>query len=217
MTLNSKSVSIGRLLLKESGLKKLPDLRLLKLKGKNGEELATDEAAVWKRVIQYNIAKAVKPTTIFETHPGLGISKHYYKKGHQAVKFFDQTINNDMIGKIEILDIDPFGQPWEFIKEFLPYLNRRFGVLLVSNGETYAVRRNLKSGQKFPTKYFGKKIPLWVTKEYIPRLEKLTKLRMKFFYVFPTTTRVILSNRKLPEWIWEGCPNWMWWLSKYQN
>ena len=60
------------------GLVNLPNLDFPQVDGRNGEELATDEAAVWKRVLNYRIVKFLRPRTILETHKGLGISTCIY-------------------------------------------------------------------------------------------------------------------------------------------
>jgi hypothetical protein len=88
---------------------------------------------------------------------------------------------------------------------------------MITNGEALAVRRNLIKAQRFPTKFYGKKMPIWVTNELLPKLKEITQMEVQFFYAFPTSIRVILSNQSLPKSLWNGCPQWMWWLPKYVN
>jgi hypothetical protein len=207
------TVNEGRKQLLLDGLRALPYIPEGNVQARNGESLATDEAAVWKRVINYRLAVHLQPATILETHPGLGISTALYKSAAAAwmINKIDDVRGNY---PVDLIDIDPFGQPWKLISECAGMLSAD-GVLQVSNGEALAVRRNLKSAQKFPTNFYGTQMPRWVTKEYLPRLEELTALRVQYFYAFPTTIRAVLSNRRLPEHIWEGCRQWMWWLSRY--
>jgi hypothetical protein len=116
--------------------------------------------------------------------------------------------------KFDIIDIDPFGQPWTALSEWLNQLHWN-GILFITNGEAHAVRRNLKNAQRYPTTNYGRRMPYWVRFEYLPQLERLTGLKVRFFYAFPTSIRAILSRKKLPASLWDGCPNWMWWLAKY--
>lgn len=205
-----------RLELLNAGLQEIPIVEEMRVSGKNGEELATDEAAVWKRVLQYRIAQYYKPEIIVETHPGLGVSTTLYKMAVPDVEFKDATISPTEFSSEtkNIIDIDPFGQPWDFICSISHLINEQT-VLMISNGEAYAVRRNLVKAQRFPTTYYGKRMPVWVKEELIPYTEKLTGLPMRFFYAFPTTVRIILSKQYLPDKLFAGCPHWMWWLSKY--
>jgi hypothetical protein len=113
-----------------------------------------------------------------------------------------------------LIDIDPFGAPWDTI-ETLSGIISLADVVFVSNGEAYAVRRGLRRGQKYPSRYSGRDMPKWVTSEYLPRLERVTRLNIEFFYAFPTTVRVVLSRSRLPSALWVGCPQWMWWLERY--
>src|SRR2546423_6745167 len=48
-------------------------------RGRNGEELGTDEAALWKRTLNYRIAAYLRPARILETHPGLRVSSAFYR------------------------------------------------------------------------------------------------------------------------------------------
>jgi hypothetical protein len=198
----------------DDGLSQLPRIRA-PASGRNGEILSTDEAAVWKRVLNYRLARYLKPERILETHPGLGISTTLYKHASPHTEFVN-LLNASTIGRnrIGLIDIDPFGSPWRSLEEVSSLICPET-VIQVSNGEAHAVRRNLKRGQKYPTQYFGTLLPQWVTNEYLPRLQRILRLDVQFFYAFPTTVRVILSGFQLPDSLWSGCPNWMWWLPRY--
>jgi len=213
---SSTSSSEKREKLLASGLSELPKLRFPKRVARNGEELATDEAAVWKRVLNYRIARLLKPDRILETHPGLGISSALYKHACPHAEFLQYELNGQLVKTADLIDIDPFGQPWDDLHNCIAFLSKR-SVLLISNGEAHAVRRNLKRGQRFPTEYWGRKMPLWVVREYIPRLEEMTGFTARFFYAFPTSVRVVLSRITMPATLWSGCPHWMWWLAKYAH
>jgi len=115
---------------------------------------------------------------------------------------------------IDLVDIDPFGAPWRFVDNVRQLIGIR-SVIQISNGEAHAVVRNLRRAQQYPTNNFGRGLPRWVTREYLPRLEDLLRMKVQFFYAFPTTVRAVLSGRRLPQRLWSGCPQWMWWLSKY--
>lgn len=200
----------------ELGLKQLPQIsNLSEIKGKNGEELATDEAAVWKRVLNYRISKTYQPKTLLETHPGLNISTQFFKYASRQTAFFNYK-NFEKGIKYNIIDIDPFGQPWDTIEAYYDEITLS-DILMVSNGEAQAVVRNLKKAQRFPTNNYGKKTPKWVVDEYLPSLEEKLGKKVQFFYCFPTTVRVILSNLDMPISLWEQCPNWMWWLNNYKD
>jgi hypothetical protein len=198
----------------DDGLRELPAIDLPSA-DRNGEALDTDEAAVWKRVLNYRLASHLKPRRLIETHPGVGVSTTLYKHASPGTEFIPVSDAISMRGpSISMIDIDPFGSPWLSLEEVSCLISRET-VIQVSNGEAHAVRRNLKRGQKYPTRYFGCRLPQWVIKEYLPHLENTVGLKVQFFYVFPTTVRVILANRPLPQHLWLGCPRWMWWLSKY--
>jgi hypothetical protein len=203
----------NRRALLEAGLAQLPT-HLLTVRGRNGESLAHDEASVWKRVLNLRLVTWMRPSLVIETHPGLGISTALYRRGCSKVTSLSEAIEMRAIPSASIFDVDPFGAPWDTVRAIVPFMKGQT-ILQVSNGEAQAVRRNLRKAQKFPTRFFGVRMPRWVLEEYVPRLEDQTKSTAAFFYAFPTTIRVILSRRPLPQWLWEDCPRWMWWLSKY--
>lgn len=200
-----------RRLLIEEGLAELEAQNLLTLEGKNGDALAHDEAAVWKRVLNFRIARFLQPRCVLETHPGLGISTWLYSKANSESCLLSKDIGSGE--PIDLVDIDPFGQPWDTIQTHLDSIMSS-RCTMISNGEAFAVRRNLKRAQRYPTLNFGRRLPRWVIDELIPRLESITDKRCVFFYAFPTTVRVILSNEQFPPSTWAGCPQWMWWLEK---
>lgn len=194
----------------DHALSQLPRISLPKRRGKNGEELATDEAAVWKRVLNFRVASFLKPNAIFESHPGFGIStKLYQAAAPTAVLHNPQTLRH--AAHVELADIDPFGQPWDTLLDNREILSKT-RVVMVTNGEAYAVVRKWRSAQRFPSAYFGRQMPRWVVEEYLPRLERLVRIPCRFFYVFPTTVRSIHCEVALPETLFFGCPQWMWWL-----
>jgi len=201
------------------GLAELPDLPELHQRGRNGEELATDEAAVWKRVLDYRLAVWLKPARILETHGGMGIGTALYR--HAApqasiVALTDYRLAVDLTGQFDLIDVDPFGLPYAALAYALPLLAPD-GVLLVSNGEALAVWRNLRRQQYAPTENFGRRLPRWVVAEYLPRLAALTHLPVRFFYAFPSNVRAVLCAHELPAHLWHGCQQWMWWLQRYAN
>jgi hypothetical protein len=199
-----------------AALRQLPPLSqaLLSLKGRNGDTLDTDEAAAWKRAINFRLASYLHPSHILETHPGLGISTAFYRQAAPNATISALEEGRQPTLAADLVDVDPFGSPWGTLTTLQPVLSDRT-VLLVSNGEAHAVRRNLRTGQAYPTQFWGKRLPLWVTLEYLPRLELITGLKVRFFYAFPTTIRAVLSAADLPRHLWEGCPRWMWWLQQY--
>jgi hypothetical protein len=198
----------------DEGLAQLPDLHYPS-SGRNGEDLSTDEAAVWKRVLNYRVAAYLRPKRILETHPGLGISTTLYKRASPTSEFVTLNCAVKMLPTtIDLIDVDPFGSPWRFVDCARQLIGTR-SVIQISNGEAHAVVRNLRRGQEYPTHNFGRRLPRWVTLEYLPQLQDILKMKVQFFYAFPTTIRVILSGRRLPNKLWSGCPQWMWWLSKY--
>jgi len=219
-TKNSNQASCGekmnqtRLEALRYALSLLPPVTLPQVSGRNGEELATDEAAVWKRVLNYRVAKYIRPQNVFETHPGFGLSTRLYQYASPGVQFYNQENRPSCSTRIDLVDIDPFGQPWDVLSEYADAI-RRSKVIMVSNGEAYAVTRNWSGAQRFPSKYYGRGMPSWAVKEYIPRLERALGFPCRFFYVFPTTVRSIHSRGMLPRSIYFDCPQWMWWLARY--
>lgn len=197
----------------KQGLRELPRL-CIKTQGLlNGDALATDEASVWKRVLSYRIAKALQPKTILETHPGAGITSQLFQIAAPRSKLLDYN-HGHVPGGVDLIDVDPFGQPWPFLRGVISRLAGS-GVVMVSSGEVQAVVRRLRKAQTFKTNYYGRETPTWIVKEHIPRLEDLCQARAAFFYAFPTSVRVILARTELPTSLWDGCPRWMWWFSKY--
>jgi len=205
-----------RLALWEVGMAELPWLPEFERAGRNGEELATDEAAVWKRVLDLRVARWLGPERILETHAGLGIGTALFRYAcpQAEVVALGDWRSGDVAGCFGLVDVDPFGQPWDVLEMVGSRLSAD-GVLMVSNGEALAVWRNLRRQQRYPTGNYGKRLPVWVVDEYLPKLEDVTGLEMRFFYAFPSSVRVILSNKKMPAELWEGCPHWMWWLERY--
>jgi len=203
-----------RTTLLEMGLRELPALTFPS-SSRNGESLDTDEAAVWKRVLNYRLASYLRPNRLLETHPGVGISTILYR--HASPKTRLVTLDDALRCRkclIDFIDIDPFGAPWQSLEE-VSCLISRDTVVQISNGEAHSVRRNLKRGQKYPTQYAGRLLPKWVINEYLPQLQSFLGLDVQFFYAFPTTVRAILSKTSLPNYLWRDCPQWMWWLEKY--
>jgi hypothetical protein len=200
---------------RQRALTHLPRVRIPSSAGRNGEELATDEAAVWKRVLNFRIAKYLRPKTIMETHPGFGISTRLFRCACPRARFYNQR-RLPNVERVDLLDVDPFGQPWDTLSRFAGLIDSRT-VVFVTNGEAYAVIRNWRRAQRFPTRFFGREMPKWVTKEYIPRVEELFGLPCRFFYAFPTSVRSIHSKHHLPKSIFHSCPRWMWWLEWYAN
>jgi len=206
-------LSLERARERDAALKLLSRIRLPSLSGKNGEELATDEAAVWKRVLNFRIARYLKPHSIFESHPGLGISTCLYRFVNRDVVLLSAK-DIVKLQMADLVDIDPFGQPWDIVGQYVNAL-RRSKVIMITNGEAYAVTRRWTNAQRHPSRYYGRKMPRWVVEEYLPRLESILRKPCRFFYVFPSTVRSIHSKLPLPKSLFAGCPQWMWWLKRY--
>lgn len=198
------------------GMACLPNIPMPSVGGRNGEDLATDEAAVWKRVLNYRIAKHIRPKSILETHKGLGVGTRLYQYAYPDVRIFDHETYVPSEDAIEMVDIDPFGQPWDSIEAYSAVL-QKCNIALVSNGEAQAVVRNLRRAQRFPTNNFGRKMPVWVVNEYVPRLEDVLSMACCFYYAFPTTVRTIHSRIEMPIRLFRDCPRWMWWLARYSG
>lgn len=209
----SRPLLDARASVRDAALKLLP-ADTISPDGRNGEGLAHDEASVWKRVLNLRLVEWMRPRVVLETHPGLGVSTYLYERGCGNVMSWSDSDAPQRIPSCSIVDVDPFGAPWGTLEAIQPLI-RAQTVLLVSNGEAQAVHRNLRKAQRYPTRYYGRRLPQWVTKEYLPRLESLTGCDVRFFYAFPTTVRAVLSRRSLPRMLWKGCPRWMWWLRKY--
>jgi hypothetical protein len=207
-------VNTSRRKVLDAGLSALPKVEFPSFQGRNGEELATDEAAVWKRVINYRVASYIQPRIVLETHRGYGISSVLYLHASPLATLLDHNVPLSEIPYADIADIDPFGQPWDTISKYRRLLTTCQAVF-VSNGEALLVIRNLRKAQRYPTDNFGTRIPHWVVNEYIPRLEATLNMPCRFFYVFPSTVRSIHSQTELPCQLFTDCPQWMWWLSKY--
>lgn len=196
------------------GLAELPDLPEFSKRGSNGESLAFDEAGVWKRVLDYRIAKFYQPGFILETHAGLGIGTALYRQACPSAEIISLSDCTQVPQNIDfdLIDIDPCGQPWLAL-EHVRISDRT--ILMVTNGEAFAVMRGLKKSLRYPTEYKGKDIHKWVLHEYLPILEQITQLEVRFFYCFPTSIRVILAGFEMPEKLFAGCKQWMWWTEKY--
>jgi hypothetical protein len=191
----------------------LPGNVMLGRSQRNGETLATDEASVWKRVLNYRLARILQPKSILETHPGLGISTKLYILASPRSKIHNLSDRCDS-RSFDLVDVDPFGQPWDSLQSVLPHLSSR-GVIMVTSGEIQAVVRRLTKAQRFKTPLFGKKTPEWVQDEHVPRLEYFCNAKAVFYYAFPTSVRVFLARRAIPDRVWKGCRRWMWWLNRY--
>lgn len=186
----------------------------------NGEGCFHDIAEVWKRILQYRLAMYLPDEEhVLETHAGYGVGRRIMLSANPRAEItslddYHQVLN--LGGLYGLIDIDPFGQPWDVLDVVLPFL-KPDGILCITNGEALAVWRNLKKQQRYPTYFFGKQMGRWVVEEYIPRLEAMTGLRCSWFYAYPSSVRVILSRHSLPSTLWHECPRWMWWLQKYNE
>lgn len=186
--------------------------------GRSGEAIGVDEASVWKRVLNLRLARFLQPSRILETHGGLGVSTFFYRRAApnaEIVSLSDFKMCRTLSGFFDLIDIDPFGFPYDALDAALPLLAVQ-GVLLVSNGEAFAVGRNWQNVLYAPTTNVGRRLNRWVKDEYLPRLEALTGLTVRFFYAFPTTVRAVLSRRELPDELWRGCKQWKWYLERYE-
>jgi hypothetical protein len=203
------------------GIRQLPELPEFYQEGRPGEELATDEAAVWKRVLDFRVCKYLKPKRIIETHGGLGIGTAIFRSIDPETEIISCTnfkIDTvSLTGKFDLVDVDPFGAPWKAL-ECVKNLYDQDSVVMVTNGEAFAVSRGLRKSQMYPSELKGKQLPQWVVHHYIPILEEITKLNMVFFYCFPTSVRVILSgNKEFPLALFKDCPKFMSWTKKYSS
>lgn len=206
----------------EQGLNELPKEfveNYIGVGGKNGETLAAyDEAEVWKRVLNYRLARFLRPYRIVETHGGLGVSTALYQLACDAeivsCTHFQSELSS--VDRADFIDIDPFGQPYEALELTVKKIDRsKPAILLVSNGEMVSVVRRLKNTQYLKTDYYGKTAHRWVEEQYLPFLEEKTGLNVQFYYIFPTTVRAVLANFKVPESVFSGCKKYMWWIEKY--
>jgi hypothetical protein len=206
----------------EQGLNELPKEfveNYIVVDGKNGETLAAyDEAEVWKRVLNYRLARFLHPYRIVETHGGLGVSTALYRMACDAEIISCSHFQSELldVNKADFIDIDPFGQPYEAIELAIQKLDRsKKAILQISNGEMVSVVRRLKNTQYLKTDYYGKTAHRWVEEQYLPFLEQKTGLNIQFYYIFPTTVRMVLANFKIPETVFSGCKKYMWWIEKY--
>jgi len=199
-------------------LEALPQIPELYEDGANGEELATDEAAVWKRVIDYRVALTTHPTSILEMYAGLNIGTLLFEHACPDAQITSCTQwENEVITdkQYDLIDIDPFGQPWDAIDRVLEKKSfHDHSIIMITNGEAMSVARGLKN-TRHETKYKGRDLNFWVVRDYLPLLEERFKMPVRFFYVYPSSVRAVLSKRSIPSYVFEGCPMFMWWLSKY--
>lgn len=177
----------------------------------NDDSLAKDEAKVWKRVLQYRVAKYLQPRTILETHIGKGVGTQYLLHGASQADYFCPKRWQDykqFEGKrFDLIDVDPYGQSYDIVDAYLPMLSDG-GVLMVTNGEATSVWRNLPSA-RYKSRYCGNDLPLWALREYVPRLEDQTGLKVWFWYLFPSVIRTFSSNTPLPDDLFANCPRLM--------
>lgn len=216
--MSARRLSPSRYVFWLNGLRELEPFPDRFWQGPNGESIATDEAAVWKRVLNFRVCRFLQPMRILETHGGSGVSTFFYRRAApsaEIVSLSDFRLCREQSGFFDLIDVDPFGLPYEALRYALPLLAPN-GVLIVSNGEAYAVLRNWRNVLYQPTSNTGRRLNRWVKEEYLPRLEALTNLPVRYFYAFPTTVRVVLSRRVLPPSLWEGCKQWMWYLERYE-
>jgi hypothetical protein len=193
-------------------IEELPCQVLRTPEGRNGEGIFHDEAEIQKRIISYRLARCLQPHEIIESHPGLGLGSRIYT---EASPTSIQTTINPTIPisprKQILVDIDPFGSPWSTLDRHAGMI-RAAQVVQITSGEIYAVVRNWKRAQRAPTENFGKLAPKWVEEEYIPNLERFLGMKCRYFYAFPTSVRVVMSNDRLPSYIWAGCLKWLSWF-----
>ena len=71
----ARYTALAELALRELPLKGMPIRR-----SKNGEGIFHDEAEIQKRIISFRIAKKIKPKTILESHPGIGVGSALYMR-----------------------------------------------------------------------------------------------------------------------------------------
>lgn len=206
------------------GIKELPNEFLdyaKTISGENGEIFDADEAGVWKRVLDYRLAKFLKPKYVLETHSGKFLASKLYELASPESTLISMTHYQDLPDKIDdgvvdFVDVDPYGLPYDALKYVMPKLADKF-VISITNGEIVQVTRKLK-GVYLKSNYSGKDSWKWVENIYIPYLEKLLNADAAYFYIFPTSVRVILSKGiELPSELFEGCEKYMWWIKKYAH
>src|SRR5947207_1211972 len=106
----------------------MPKVRAPFTRGRNGEELATDEAALWKRTLNYRIAAYLQPARILETHPGLAVSSAFYRAAAPEAAL--TRVGSDRNPPdADLIDIDPFGQPWDTIVTYARQVKHARAVL----------------------------------------------------------------------------------------
>jgi hypothetical protein len=216
-----RSLPRERLAYVESVLAELPrDLvrELREISGDNGAQLATDEAAAWKRVLSYRIAKYLQPRRILETHAGLHVGTRVYKRAaHAEIISLDRfnAASTLPVASCDLVDVDPNGACWDALVYARRCLKSN-GVLLVTNGEALMVSRRMLAHVKH-CEHAAEGVVTWAEQDCIPRLERETGLSAQFHYVFPTSLRVVLSNAELPRALFADCPVRMWYLARERN
>jgi hypothetical protein len=196
-----------------NALEELPIAIVGQTETKNGEGLFHDEAEIQKRILSYRLAQYLKPAVIIESHPGLGVGSFLYRHAtpKAAVLTIEQFSQMNTRQRGAFIDIDPFGSPWKTLEIYTKLL-RAAAVVQVTNGEIYSVVRNWKRAQRRPTLNYGTRTPKWVVDEYIPAVEQFLGKKCQFFYAFPTSIRLIMSNIRLPSYIWSDCIKWLSWF-----
>jgi hypothetical protein len=184
----------------------------------NGEGLFTDEAEVFKRVLQIRIAEYIKPKSVIETHAGKGIGTYIYKNNGHCNNIFSchsnfekELLDCQITG--ELIDVDPYGFCYNALEKTRMFWQED-SILTVSSGEIMSIVRGLKN-DVLKTKYKGREFIKWIP-DYVMHIESLTKMKCVFYYAFPSTIRLFLTNRLLPKDIFYDIPSLMWWLKKYK-
>lgn len=181
------------------------------------EQLAVDEAAIWKRIINYRLVTSYHFQSILETHGGEGLSTYIYKQYSKANRIvscsdYEKDIANLDFGIFDLIDIDPFGQPWDAIELIKKLYDINNSIVMVTNGEAMLVSRKLLNSLRYRTEYWGKDVTKWCIEEYIPLVENILGMKCQFYYIYPSSARLILANKEIEKFIFEGCPQYMWWV-----
>ena len=206
----------------EAGLAQLPADFVARWHQAEGaaEGLRTSDGAVWKRVLNWRVARYLigqrGRATVVETHPGIGVGSDLYRMAGMSIVSAPRYQELKLTGDYDLIDVDPSGQCWDALDVVIPHLGPKT-VLMVTNGEAFMVWRNWTRRQRYPTKHYGKRMGVWARDEFVPKLTELTGLPVRFFFVHPNIVRAVLAHDELPETLWEGCPRYMWWLKRYNE
>lgn len=141
----------------------------------------------------------------------------------EVIKGDNAKVMSGMAVKPVLVDLDPFGNCYEQLPIAIRLLQNE-GVLCVTSGELYAIMRGTRLHKRYGDLLnalgTNKDFYLFPEKVLIPYILTISKFELVYYYVYPTSTRIIFADKvwcKLLRPLFDGFPRYLGFLSRYNK